>query len=318
MNPLKLVLLLLATLLPSCLRLLLWRALGFRVGRGCRVAPFSVIVAERIELGDGAVIAPLVFVYRPTLFSLGERARIGGYARIVGYKGRVVLGPQTFLALGVLIDSTGDFELGARSQIGPRSMLYSHGECGLTFNMSYPRRTGPIRIGADCWLPMGCLVGPDLTIGDGVLLLPGMIVRHDIPAGTALLPPAEEHRRAPARLFQATVSPADRQQILEELLRDWRRRLGGELADDEHSKLWRLTTSRGVIWLLRPGATPEEIQRVAEPRSVLWTLLPFAYDGPLPVFCFETLTISVGWSKLTDSVAAVLCEDYGTHFVHAG
>jgi acetyltransferase-like isoleucine patch superfamily enzyme len=316
MNYIKLSILLAATFLPSFLRVVLWRMLGFRIGRGCRIAPFSIIVAQDIHLGDGSVIAPFVFIYRPDLFEMGERSRIAGFVRIIGYRGKMILGPQTFIALGCLLDTTGNIEIGPRSQIGPRSMLYSHGECGLTFNMSYPRRTGTIRIGTDCWIAMGCLVGPALTIGDGVMLLPGMVVRQDIPSGTAILPPREEHRSAPARLFRALVSTADRQHFLEEILVDWHRRLGGRLDCNENEPLWKLATGRGTIWLTRPTVSTEDFRHLDEHRDVLWTLQLSGNEGQIPIFCFEHLQIYSVWSKFTNEIASVLSEDYGCYFVY--
>src|SRR5580658_2875893 len=140
MKILREAILLAGTFLPSFLRLATWRIMGFKVGKGCHVSMLSIIVADSIELGPGAVIEALTLIYRPNLLYIGERGRIAGFVRIIGHEGTVHLKPQSFIGLGCLIDCTACFELGDRSQLGPRSTAYSHGGSQLLFNMRYPHR----------------------------------------------------------------------------------------------------------------------------------------------------------------------------------
>src|SRR5262245_1704285 len=98
--------LLLCTVLPSPLRLFVWRCFGFSVGRGAHVSMLSVVIADEIELGPGACIESLTLIYRPTSLVIGERSRIASFVRIIGF-GNVRIARQAFVGLGCLIDCSG-------------------------------------------------------------------------------------------------------------------------------------------------------------------------------------------------------------------
>jgi acetyltransferase-like isoleucine patch superfamily enzyme len=289
--------------------------LGFKVGRGCHVSMFSIVVADRIELGPGAVIAPLTMVYRPTHFSMGERSRIGGFVRIIGWHGNVLLGPQTFVAVGCLIDGTGGFELGERSQIGPRCTLYSHGATGLIFNMRYPHRNGPIRIGADCWLGMGCIVHPQVVVGDRVIMLPGITVRGNVPPDTAVLPPTAEHRTVSASRLLIGVTDEVRREKMDDMLRLCATHFRGSRLDESSSDLWRLLLAGGnKVYLIREDSATIDPAEIVVARSVIWTLFEHTVAPGPPTFCFERLTVFNGWTPFAEEIAAFLCEYGGAHF----
>ena len=132
----KTFLLLVCTFFPSSLRLIVWRFFGFKVGNNVHVSIFSVVVADFINIGSGAAIDSLSFIYRPSNLIIGKRARVGSFIRIIGREGNVNLGSQSAIVMGCLIDSTGNFTLGSKSQIGPKTMIYTHGDSSLSFNQS--------------------------------------------------------------------------------------------------------------------------------------------------------------------------------------
>lgn len=312
------LLLLLGTFLPSGLRLLLWRVLGHSVGRGCYVAPLSLVVADRIEMAPGAVIETLTMVYRPQRFAVGERARIASFVRIIGYRGQVVLGPQSFIGLGCLVDSSGDFELGPRSQVGPRCTLYTHGATGLLYNARYPHRIGPIRFGADCWVGMGVIVGPSITVGDRVIILPGLTVRANIPSDNSVVVSMNDRRLVPTGRLLIGVTDADRMHGIDGLLRMLGASTPGSRLDDVRDDLWRLTLPGGkAVHLLRTDKATVAADGLTPAKHVIWTLP--ARDGlpPVPTFCFDHLTVYNGWTPFAEQVAAFLCRDGGAHFVWA-
>ena len=315
MHALKFIVLLLCTFTPSPVRLAVWRLLGFKVGRGCRVAMFSVVVADTIEIGPGAIIETLTLVYRPTFFSMGERSRVAGFVRIIGYRGRVSIGPQTFIALGCLIDSTGDFELGSRSAIGPRSLLYSHGASGLIFNVRYPHRIGPVRIGEDSWIGMGCIVCPLVTVGDRVIVLPGTVVRADVPNDTSLVAPATEHRTVSTSRLLLSVTDEVRRREMDNVLRKFAESVPGARLDDSRSDLWRLSLPRKkTIYLLRTDAAALDSVKLSSSDSVVWTLFQRDITGGIPTFCFDRLTVFNRWTPFAERVADWLCVEEGAQF----
>lgn len=313
----KRAILLLCTFLPSSLRLAIWRLMGFSVGRGCRVSPMSVVVADQMTLGPGAVIEPLTFIYRPRSFVMGERSRIASFVRIIGL-GVVDVEPQAFIALGCLIDCTTEFHLGARSAIGPRGTYYTHGATGLIFNQRFPHRNGPIHIGRDCWLGMGCIVYPRITIGDRSLVLPGMVVSTDVAENQAILPPAEPYRVMPADIIRVMVTDKVRQAKMEEIFRECRHVSRRTTLDESRDDLWTMTLpGRGKILLLRnrEARCPEDSPREA---TVAWQLFGEEDEPRVPTFQFDTLRIRGGWTPFAESIAAFLCESAGIHFVFDG
>jgi len=300
-------LLLAATFLPSTLRLALWRALGFSVGRGCRVAPFSIIVADAIEIGDGAIVEPLSFVYAPLLLHLGARSRVASFVRIIG-RGPARLAAQSFVGLGCLIDTTGGFHLGRRSQLGPRGVYYSHGASGLTYSQRFPERTGPLRIGDDVWVGMAAVVYPAVTIGDRAIVFAGLVVAADVAAETAIAPAANALRRFPVRMLRVGVSDELVRGKMEALLRDLAQDLGGVIEDLPGGN--RRASFRGWSVLLRVerGAVVE-----TSTDRVLWALDDDATSAHAALFLFSMLEIRGAPSAESERVAEWLCR-HGVHF----
>jgi hypothetical protein len=211
---------------------------------------------------------------------------------------------------------TGDFELGERSQIGPRSTLYSHGATGLIYNMRYPHRIGPIRIGADSWLGMGCVVHPHLTIGDRVIVLPGLVIRGNVPSDTAIIPAQAEHRAVPTSRLLIGVTDQVRQKKIEEILREYAHRLGAGRLDDSDNDVWRRTFPGGkAIHLRRNTAVSIDSSKLSPSLSVIWTLFEDGIVVGVPSFCFARLTIFGPRTPFAERVAEFLCRDGGAHFV---
>jgi acetyltransferase-like isoleucine patch superfamily enzyme len=275
----------------------------------------SVVVADKIELGPGAVIETLTLVYRPEVLSMGERSRIASFVRIIGQRGRVNLKSQTFVGLGCLVDSTGDFALGARSQIGPRCTLYSHGATGLLYNCRFPHRVGRIAIGADSWLGMGCIVHPQVTIGDRVITLPGLVIRGDVPSDTALIPPATEYRMVPTSLLLVGVTDEVQQQKIEELFSRLAAANPEGVIDKADERVWRLQLPRrNFLYLIRDRSLRISNSEMLG-NAVIWTLCHDAAVSGVPSFCFDKLIVTGPWTRFAEQMASFLCRKGGAHFV---
>jgi len=307
MKFLKEAILLAGTFLPSPLRLAIWRVFGFKVARGSHVSMFSVVVADQIELGPGAVIEALSLIYRPSRIHLGERSRIGAFVRIIGHEGTVNMKPQSFVGLGCLVDSTVGFELGNRSQLGPRSTIYSHGGSQLLYNMHYPHRFGAVTIGSDSWIGMGCIVHPGVRIGDRCIVLPGLAVRSNVNNDTSVIALQTEHRIISTKRLLVGLPVDEQQRKIEGLLRLFAEQKSGSCLDESQKEIWRLDVNGGnAIVLLR---TPESgtVANKAGGPALFWSL---SYRGVVPGetnFCFERLTVFGPWTPFAEEVAGFLC-----------
>jgi maltose O-acetyltransferase len=136
------------------------------------------------EAGDGAVIRP------PFHCDYGYNIRIG---------------PGVFFNFNCVALDVVAVTVGARTQIGPAVQIYT---------ADHPRdptlrRTGaefgrPVLIGQDVWIGGGAIILPGVTIGDNAVIGAGSVVTRDVPAGSTA-------RGNPARISAATgFGSADR------------------------------------------------------------------------------------------------------------
>lgn len=310
----KKALLLLGTFLPSSLRLFLWRRMGFRVGVGCRVAPFSIVVADHIEIEHGAVIETLCLIFSPRKLVLGERCRIASMNRMIGF-GEILLGRQCFIAFGNLIDATARFVLGARSQLGPRGTYYTHGATCLLFNAGYPTRVGDIVIGEDVWLGMCTIVYPKVKIGSRILGFAGLVITGDVEGGQLLFPPGNSYKTLPIKRVVLLPGGGEKQkrEALDSKLRALANAHPGSRIE-ETERVWTLSLpgSRRVI-LLREGDLAG-LKDLFPGRTVVWKLHGAETSPPVPFFCFEDLTVYGKWTPFAEDIAAFLCSATGVHF----
>ena len=309
----KKLLLVACTFAPSRLRIFMWRMLGFQIGDGCEVSACSLIVADSIELGRGAVIGPFTLIFSPSRFRMGERSRIASFVRIAGH-GVADFERQTFVALGCLIDVTRGyaFRLGARSQIGPRGTYYTHGATGLIFNKNYPFRRGSIEIGEDTWIGMSCIMYPRITVGDGCVIFPGSIVSADLKEGCALVPAQKATTTIRTAMISAGLEdPAESKlAVMAEFLDVLASRHAGSRVETTEAGRVLHLPGQGRVILLRG----ESRGSLDSQDAVIWSLRRQA-GAQSPCFAFEELTVFGPWTPFAETVANYLSTECGTHFV---
>jgi maltose O-acetyltransferase len=98
--------------------------------------------------------------------------------------GRISLGEAVSFNHGCWINAAGGLTIGDRVLVGPRVMIH-------TANHRFDdpdrgiREQGhdmrPVVIGDDCWLAMGVMVLPGVTIGQGCVIGAGAVVTADVP-----------------------------------------------------------------------------------------------------------------------------------------
>jgi acetyltransferase-like isoleucine patch superfamily enzyme len=311
MSTFKAAALLICTFFPSRLRIAVWRLLGMEVGVGCRISAGSIVVADHIKLDHGATIEPLTFIFRPKSFEMGERARIAAFVRITGY-GEAVIGPQSFVAMGCMIDCTMAFRTGSRVGLGPRGTFYTHGSWQLIYNLGNKYRNGPIVIGSDTYLGMCAIVYPNVTIGDRTVVSPGLAIHRDVAPGTWVAPLEEAHRAGPLERLQ--VDASKRQAQIEADLKHLAEKYPDGRLDDSQSDRWVLDLAGGKIILLR-GESDAGLDDLPRKQTVVWRLMGGSDTPPVPTFRFGELRVLGGWTPFAERIATLLCEEIGAHFV---
>ena len=315
----KTLLLLICTFFPSNFRLIVWRFLGFKVGKNAHVSIFTVVVADFINIGSGAFIDSLSFIYRPSNLIIGERARVSSFMRIIGREGNVSLGSQTHLVMGSVIDSTGDFSLGSRSQIGPRSMIYTHGNSPLSFNVKYPQRDGPVVIGKDSWIGMGCIIFPNVKIGNKVIVYPGTRVWRNLPNDKSLVPIDNENKVVQTNTFIQGGMPDEilHDRILK-LFKQCAYYLNTKATIDEKTLLWKIEKRNFPPIYLVLDEKHEINNFLSElQNSIVWKLYHNGkIDSNSIIFCFNDWTIYGSTTNFTERIADFIMRRGGPHFIY--
>lgn len=314
MRALRLLLMLAGTFLPSPLRVLLWRMLGHRVGRHCRVSMFSIVVADQIEFGRGVIIEPLTLIYCPHKLAVGERCRIAGFVRIIGYGGNVELQSQTFVGLGCLIDCSHGFFLGQRSCVAPRCTIYSHGATALIFNARFPQRFGAVRIGSDVWIGLAVVIHPGVTVGDRVIVMPGLTLRRNVESAQAVLPPVLDVRTAPIERLLTNVTEETRWQAVLDIWEKMPALVGGEFAEQSEPDLRRICF-RGMRQMILRRYDPKS-PPVEPAGTIIWQLgRPSVVSPDAVVFSFEELVVYGRLDGVSEQVAQILASNFGAFFL---
>jgi acetyltransferase-like isoleucine patch superfamily enzyme len=98
---------------------------------------------------------------------------------------KIVVGADTYINRGTMIDAHASVRIGPRCMIGPFCYITDadHGTHAPGAVAGQPMNTAPVRIGADAWLGAGVKVLKGVTIGEGAVLGAGAVVTHDVPAG---------------------------------------------------------------------------------------------------------------------------------------
>lgn len=315
----KNLLLLACTFFPSTLRLFIWKILGFKVGKKTHVSIFTIVVADFIAIESGSSIDALSFIYRPSSLQIGKRVRVASFVRIIGRGGEIKLGSQSFVGLGCLIDSSGGFITGTRSVISPRTLIYSHGSSALSFNVKYPHRFGPVTIGEDSWIGMGCIIFPNVNIGKNVIIYPGSRVFKDQKDKESLIPFENENKSIATNSFiMGGVSDRVLQDKIHKLFIICAHYLGSKIINDNNSLLWKIEKINCPTLYLFFEETAE-IKKIlnSSTNAIIWKLYHNNLDySRSTVFCFNDWKIYGPMTTFTESIADLLMKNGGPHFIY--
>jgi acetyltransferase-like isoleucine patch superfamily enzyme len=170
----------------SRIRILLARATGSKIGRGC-------------TLGRGCDLELGVADSRRGGIQIGENCELADGVIINPYGGFVQLGQSVYLGTGVVIFGHGGVEIGDDALISMHCRILSsnHTIPNLGTHIRWsPDVARATKIGRDVWLGAGVTVLGGVTIGDGCAVGAGAVVTADLaPASIAVGIPARVVRR---------------------------------------------------------------------------------------------------------------------------
>ena len=169
-----------ATVFPSFLRVLTLRALGATIGKGTRIYPSAILIAEEIAIGNDSLILPFSVILNLKRLHLGHRCFIHWGALVMGHgQGSLHVGDFSFIGLRAVVNCTDDVRIGTYSCLGPKTVVYTHGNYLSTYQ-GYPNKFGPVTIGDSTWLNIGVIVLPGVSIGSHTIVKAGCVIAKNV------------------------------------------------------------------------------------------------------------------------------------------
>lgn len=265
--------------MPGPLKILAYRTfLGYRIGRGVRIAPGGVIVGREVTIGDHVEIGFLAVVTGRKITigrhsSVGtmsyvacERIEIGEDARI---REQVYVGgpqlPESLFSLGsrtivlqmAFINPTKPVVIGDDTGIGGHCLIFTH-SAWLNALDGYPAAYQGVTLGKSVWLPWRVFVMPGTIIGDGTVIGANSLVQGTIPPmSLAVGSPAKVIRSAPD--WPKPLTPEQQAAKVAEMMSEFDRYVGADeigVKEDAGFRLYQRGSRRWRLAWVRPNGMP--------------------------------------------------------------
>jgi len=163
----------LSTFLPSKLRVLSYRLLGFKIGKKVTISPFSILIAEQITIDDYSQIKPFVLINVGNL-EMGKYAVIASLSAVFGDTG-LIMADRSRVGHANLLDCSDEIYLGHYCGLGPQNTIYTHASW-LPLTKGFPNLRKPVRIGNYVWTGIRVTVFPGTIVEDYVFTHANMVL----------------------------------------------------------------------------------------------------------------------------------------------
>jgi len=97
--------------------------------------------------------------------------------------GALRIGQEAHVGPESLLDLADTLSIGDRATLSPRVVVLTHADPGESrARERFPRRTGPVVIGADAWIGASATILLGVHVGEGAVVGAASLVRDDVPA----------------------------------------------------------------------------------------------------------------------------------------
>lgn len=227
-------------ILPSFIKIFLYRLKGAKIGKNVSIGFGSVIVARKIEIGDYTSIG-FGTILRGREIKIGRHVKIGSAvffdvekifidddAKIneLVFAGGPML-PESYLKLGKrtivmqmsFLNPTKPLIIGDDTGIGGHCLLFTHGSWQSQLD-GYPVAFAPVTLGKNVWLPWRIFVMPGVKIGDGATIGADSFVNKSIPDGCLAVGVPAKVIKTPADGYPRKLSLEKRGSMLKSILEE--------------------------------------------------------------------------------------------------
>lgn len=269
-------------LLPSPLKIIYYRSRGAKIGKGVKIGFGSVVVADKIEIGDYTTIGFATILrgreikigshtrIGSTVFFDVERISIGDDAKINEqvFAGGPML-PESYLEIGsrtivmqhTFLNPTKPLIIGDGTGIGGKCSIFTHGSWQNILE-GYPVQFAPVTLGENVWIPWQVFIMPGVDIGDNATIGADSLVTRDIPPGClAVGKPARVIKSAEE--YPPKLGPEEKREITQNLLAEFRNYMEYEkikvesLEIAEQLEIWNFLSSENTPFTLIYRVSPE-------------------------------------------------------------
>ena len=225
-------------LLPSFLKILIYKLKGFKIGKNVTIGFGSIIVAkeveikknvqigflsilqaDKIEIDEYTSIASFCFVETGYL-KIGKDTRIREQVKVGILKSpesKLIIGDRCLINQSVLLNTTRPIIIGDDSAVGGHSFLFTHSSW-LSQLDGFPVKFEPIKIGNYVWISWKTFINPGVEIGDYSLIQPNAVVSKNVPANSIYT--GIQNRIIP-NTFYPNVSVQEKKLIVRQILNDF-------------------------------------------------------------------------------------------------
>ncbi len=229
--------------LDSAFKVDLYRRHGAIIGEDVRIGAGTVLISERLVLGDGSgfgadcsvvakeFVAGKLAQFGPRCVVRCTRVRLGDNAYFVSDveiggggaldpEGELVVGSHGFVGEHVHLNPCRRLEIGDEVMVSRDAVVMTHSIGGSILD-GYPNRFAGVKIGDACQIGIGAVLFPGTEMGAGSILLSASSLVTAMPAGRMF-------GGAPAKDLKAAtsqVSPAQRHKIAREFVVEFGRQL---------------------------------------------------------------------------------------------
>ena len=170
-------------LMPSFITCFIFRMMGHKIGKNCKINILSYVYADKIVIGNDVEIRSFVFIFVNTL-ALGHNTVISYGTQIKGEQNFSAKG-NNFIGVHCLIHCEENVSLGFYSGLGPESTIYTHGSF-LPITLGYPAKFEPVVIEDYVWIGMAVKILPGTHIESNCIINPGVVLKSRIRANSLI------------------------------------------------------------------------------------------------------------------------------------
>ena len=176
---------------------------NFTLGKNSIIKDNCIINCNNFAAGEGLYMCEGVEVGRGGCFGPNSNVYIGNN---VGIFEKTIINPSDEVYIG---DNVG---------IGGEVAIWTHG-AWLDVMQGFPSDFGPVRIGANVWLPSRSIVLPNVEIGENTVIGIGSIINKNIPKGCfAAGSPCKVVRE---NCYPKKLSDKEKYNILKNIIKDY-------------------------------------------------------------------------------------------------